>query len=227
MSGLKISLMNKELFWKVRAKLSKGLFSIKKTLYSSNSFIEKQRTNISIQRALVFQTVKKLILAVFLLFFACALDYLIFDKVGLNNPLSTLSQQILSDILIAALSISGIFLGLYFSNIATVFSSRYANAPASVRQLFENEVVTSNSINDIILFIVISIVALLISMFGLVLKPVAICFLFFLSIKNIVSFAYIGKRSFQFSDVFEIATPVYKNIRVLYKSATFELTPGD
>ena len=222
MSGLKILLMNKEVFWKVRAKLSKGLFFLRKALFSVSSFINKQRTNISIQRALVFQTVKKLILAAVLLLVVCVLDYLIFDIYGLFNPLSTLNQQILSDILIAALSISGIFLGLYFSNIATVYSSRYANAPASVRHLFENEVVTSNSINDIILFIIISIVALLISMFGLVLKPVTICLLFFLSIKNIVSFAIIGKRSFQFSDVFEITTPVYKTIRELYKSATFK-----
>ena len=222
MSGLKILLMSKEAFWKVRAELSKGLFFLRKALFSVNSFINKQRTNISIQRTMVLQTIKKLILAAVLLFVVCVLDYLIFDILGVINPLSTLNQQILSDVLIAALSISGIFLGLYFSNMTSVYSSRYANAPAKVRQLFENEVVTSNSINDIILFIVISIVALLISMFGLVLKPISICFLFFLSIKNIVSFALIGKRSFQFSDVFEITTPIYKNIRELYKSATYK-----
>lgn len=222
MSRLKILLMSKEAFWKVRAKLSRGLFYIRKAFYSASSFMNKQRTNISIQQTLVLQTIKKLILAAFLLFFSCVLDYLIFDIFGLINPLSSLNQQILSDVLIAALSISGIFLGLYFSNMTSVYSSRYANAPARVRQLFENEVVTSNSINDIILFIVISIVALLISMFGLVLKPITICFLFFLSIKNIVSFALIGKRSFQFSDVFEITTPIYKNISELYKSATYK-----
>jgi hypothetical protein len=222
MSRLKLLLMSKEAFWKVRAKLSRGLFYIRKAFYSASSFMNKQRTNISIQLTLVFQTIKKLILAAFLLFIACVLDHLIFDIFGLINPLSTLNQQILSDVLIAALSISGIFLGLYFSNMTSVYSSRYANAPARVRQLFENEVVTSNSINDIILFIVISIVALLISMFGLVLKPITICFLFFLSIKNIVSFALIGKRSFQFSDVFEITTPIFKNIRESYKSATYK-----
>lgn len=52
------------------------------------------------------------------------------DKLLLSiGVILVINSNILSDVLIGELGVAGVILGLYCSNISSIYSTRYANAP--------------------------------------------------------------------------------------------------
>ncbi|MBE7067559.1 MAG: hypothetical protein E7385_08425 [Ruminococcaceae bacterium] len=222
--GIKSRCMNRKGYWIVKHIKDKIFFVLKRKIYIIKKHLSDLKDKTPLKNRILIETIKQIIMAVIILSIFYGLDFLwrfrdqilpnghLILRFSLPNLDFSDFSTLLSSALIAMLGVTGVFLGLYFSNMATVYSSRYANAPSKVRILFENETITNKGIKDIIQFIVICCISLFLIQIDKTPAFFTTSFLFYLGIQNVVAFARIGKRSFRFSDVSDIATPVYMNI---------------
>ena len=61
----------------------------------------------------------------------------------------TINSSDLLNYIIGGLGIAGIFLGLYGSNIMSIYSAKYTDAPKRIRELFEKDRLTTKIVNTI------------------------------------------------------------------------------
>lgn len=77
------------------------------------------------------------------------------------DPLvATLSESILVDIVIGGIGVAGVILGLYCSNMTSVYSSKYTNAPVTISSAFQRDVVTNRCIKQITGYIIFCVIIL-------------------------------------------------------------------
>ncbi|NRT78223.1 hypothetical protein [Clostridium beijerinckii] len=131
-----------------------------------------------------------------------------------------LNFDLFSDWIIGAVGISGVFLGLYYSNISSIFTSKYSNAPKEMRELFTNELITNKNIDYVIKYMVIALMVLLVNSMGISPGYVTMFFMFILTARVIITFSLIGKRTYGFSDTYFIAEPMFRFILLNIKNVT-------
>lgn len=207
--------MNSIGYWRIKKLKNSLLLIIKRLLYRFYSFYNRKEREIPFTVKLLFELFKKVIISTFVVFFLFYIDsrFILWETLKVNYTL-------LSDALIAGVSISGIFLGLFFANMSTVYSSRYANAPESVRALFENDLITNTSIKSIIQYIILTLTILVSNFAGNTPGIITILIIMLYSIKIIISFALIGKRMYQFSDTYEITSSIYNDLHKLFDNVS-------
>ena len=125
----------------------------------------------------------------------------------------TINYELFSDLLIASVGISGVFLGLYCSNMMSIFTSRYINAPKILADLFERDFLVNKCIKSISQFLVLSIIVLILNFIGYQPGFLLIIYCAIKAIMIIISYGLSGRRSFQISDVCSITEVLYLNIR--------------
>lgn len=201
--------MNHLLFWKLRHIKEKVLFAIKNIIYRASNGKNNAKLSFSIKRSLFKEVIKHLLLSAFLFFITVCIDR--FALFSLNNSIQ-IDKNLLSDILIAMVGVAGVFLGLYCSYISTIFSSKYANCPKEMSNLFENDFVTDKSIKSIVNYIIYSIIIIL---FNLCSFEIGVVTLFVNTISGvymIVSYIHIGKRILKMTDTYYVSESLYRKI---------------
>ncbi len=214
--------MLNDICWRLRSKGINLVFFIKKHFYKSSVYATTEKTVLKRQKSVFLDVPKKIILNFVL--FACTLysDKLLEKalKIEIN-----IDQTLISDILIALVSVAGVFLGLYCSYIATVFSSKYVNAPQQISNLFRDDIINSKSIKAITNYMIFSIIVIISNLLYKNIGVITIAINFILAIYMIVSYVYIGKRILTMSNTYSVAESIYdsffREFKKLSKSRVF------
>lgn len=194
-------------YWRLRNIYINIVFKIKRFLYKKNSFIYDRKCESSLNINILIQIGKQI-----------TLNLLIIIAMFILEPLATplvcnsliVDNSMVTNLLIAMVSVAGVFLGLYCTNMMSIFSTKYANAPKQLSALFENDLLINDSIKSIANFLIFNILILIISSCGKHPGFLLLIICCLKSIKIIVSYSLIGKRTFQLADTYHIAELVYK-----------------
>lgn len=202
--------MNRKIFWKLRKIIFKIVFNIKRVIYRIIDFISGNSEYSSFGRMVVkasfFGIMKATIFVIILLW----MDELVF-KIG-NVP--KVDKNIFVSFVIGGISIAGVILGLYCANIASIYSSRYANAPRSIAIAFQYDRLTRRCISAIVDYIIFGFLVTFATMLEFRIGWVMITIFIFWSIVVIVSYSIAGNRAYQLSDVYGVAAD---SNRILYR----------
>ena len=111
-------------------------------------------------------------------------------------------------------------LGLYCSNVATIYSTRYVNAPRCIANAFQYDRLTRKCVSGIVDYIAFGIVILSASSIKAEISWIVVVLSAVWSVVVIVSYSIAGNRAYQLSDVYSIADDSY---RILYRIVTKRL----
>lgn len=200
--------MNTKLYWIMRRCVLNLVFKIKSGLFHLSERKDKidqiSPVHLNVIRTVAVQALK-----------GVTIVYLLakFDGVLLSQTnTAALDSDYFKDIVLGGLGIAGVILGLYCSNVASIFSATYTNAPKSLANTFRNDIVTNSCIKQIIGYIVICIVMLLECIAEVKLYWISILALLFLTLRMVITFSITGNRAYALSDTFQIANLHYTKI---------------
>lgn len=200
--------MNTKLYWILCSWWDNLIFRIKKVLYSVRHKYENEKRTKSFSLLMLKMILKKLVFASVV----CAVSIQI-DKLILNIIKGTaLDNQLFLDIIIGGIGVAGVILGLYCSNMASIFSSKYTNAPESISKLYQQDILTNKCIKQIVGYITLCIVLLVVCITKIDFYYATVCLLLFLTIRTIITFSVAGNRAYDFSNTYRIADLIYPEI---------------
>lgn len=133
------------------------------------------------------------------------IEYLVIN----NGVVLQFDLNILSEIIIAGVGVSGVILGLYCSNILGVYSTKYINASKLVAKSFQADKLTLKCLNTIIGFIIYGTLLLVEMMIGIKVGVLSVVVLILWSIVVIVAYGIAGNRSYQLADVFKVSDDAF------------------
>lgn len=188
-------------YWKIRKKLLNLIFRFKKIIYVTYNRRQSSQEYKSFKKILLEKflsgSFRGLILAVV---------FRQFDIYLSNACIKfTLNNDNFADVIIGELGVAGVILGLYCSNISSVYSTRYANAPEKIAIAFQYDRLTVKCLNSISGFIIYGTIILIELLMGLKVGWISGGALIIWSILVVISFGITGNRIYQLSDVFRIS----------------------
>lgn len=209
--------MNSKWYWLIRQKYRNLKFQIKKAAFRLNERKESSERLSSFSRivirTLLVQVAINLVLVAVLYVGDKLLSAMeILAKTQTDPLVATLSESILVDIVIGGIGVAGVILGLYCSNMTSVYSSKYTNAPATISLAFQRDVVTNRCIKQITGYIIFCVIILFGRLIGISFSYVSIIALLFLTIRMIITFSITGNRMYQLSNTFNISDNLYPEI---------------
>lgn len=158
--------MNSKWYWLIRQKYRNLKFQIKKAAFRLNERKESSErlssfSRIVIRTLLVQVAINLVLVAVLYVGDKLLLSAMeIFAKTQTDPLIAALSESILVDIVIGGIGVAGVILGLYCSNMTSVYSSKYTNAPATISSAFQRDVVTNRCIKQITGYIIFCVIIL-------------------------------------------------------------------
>ena len=159
-----------------------------------------------IAKKAILGLIKGIIIALFLLF----LDGILLEA----ECLAKIDGSIFTAVVIGCLSIAGVILGLYCANISSIYSSKYANAPAAVSNAFQCDRLTQRCISVIIDYIIFGFIVIVEILIDCSLSLGTVFTIILWSIVVIISYSVAGNRAYQLADVYSVADDSY---RLLYR----------
>ena len=114
--------MKTKRYWKIRKILLNWIFKLKKIRFTLESRRQSSKEYWSFDRLLLERFVSGVIKGIILATILGLLDKLLLS-IGV---ILVINSNILSDVLIGELGVAGVILGLYCSNISSIYSTRYA-----------------------------------------------------------------------------------------------------
>ena len=124
--------------------------------------------------------------------------------------------------LVATLGVAGFLIALFYANLSGVFTSKYANLDFNISKAVIEERENQKNLNGIKNYIAINITLILLYMFGIK-AQVIIAFMFSIyTIKTIVVFINLSKRTFSFSNLNFITRSEIIKIQEAYVSEKIE-----
>lgn len=208
--------MNRNVYWKIRKFMLNIVFVIKKVLFrvSERKDYEKDKLpfHLNILKTIIFQLVQGL----FFTLICIKLDHLFLAKTECEK----IDLTVFENIILGGMGVAGVILGLYCSNVASIYSAKYTNAPESLAQTFRNDIVTNSCIKEIIGYVIICIILL----FGCIIKiDFSICsivLLLFLTLRMVIAFSITGNRTYTLSNTFQLANFHYLRIETILRKVT-------
>ena len=94
----------------------------------------------------------------------------------------------------------------------SMYAEKYANAPQSISRLFENDIVSNKCIKAITNYLIFSVVVLFLQIIQIDIGIIMLIVLGVKALKIIVSFAFMSRRTYLFSDMYYVTNAVYKEI---------------
>ena len=202
--------MNSKTYWKLRKRMLSILFKFKTIIYRSISIISIPKDyapfSLVIAKKAILGLIKGIIIALFLLF----LDGILLEA----ECLAKIDGSIFTAVVIGCLSIAGVILGLYCANISSIYSSKYANAPAAVSNAFQYDRLTERCVSVIIDYIIFGFIVIVEILIDCSLSLGTVFTIILWSIVVIISYSVAGNRAYQLADVYSVADDSY---RLLYR----------
>lgn len=208
--------MNRYVYWKLRRIGNKFVLQIKNIIYRILDNIDGVREFQPFRQILIRYFAKEIfrggLIATIILWF----DHLLLEKQILQN----VDDSIACPSIIGGIGIAGVIIGLYCSNVATIYSTRFANAPRIISDAFQYDRLTRKCVSGIIDYIVFCFVILSATMVKLEISWGVVMTSVLWSIAVIVSYSITGNRAYQLSDVYSVADD---SNRILYRIITRRL----
>lgn len=200
--------MNTKLYWFARQHMLSFIFRIKKMLFRISEKTDYTGQTLSFRLSILKTLATQVVRGLIITWLIMKLDYILLGR----GNIEALDADMFKDIVLGGMGIAGVILGLYCSNVASIFSAKYTNAPKRLANTFKNDIVTNSCIKQIIGYIVICIILLFECIIGIKLCLVSIFTLLFLTIHMVVTFSITGNRTYTLSDTFQMANPHYVRI---------------
>ena len=202
--------MDSKSFWIIRKFVLTIRFKMKTALYEILNFVRGISEYGTFWKWLLLSFFRGIARAAILTATFLWLDGLILNK----GILPEVDKNIFVSAIIGSIGIAGVILGLYCSNIASIYASKYSNAPKEIAIAYQNDRLARNSISwivDYILFGFLMIPAVMIrEQTGWMMVVAFIA----LSAVVVVSYSIAGNRAYELSDVYEVASD---SGRILYR----------
>lgn len=207
--------MNKKVYWIIHKYLENCKFQFKKLVYQFHeryiTWLGLFSVQISVLKTMFLSITLNLLLVLFLKYACIQLQKII--------GVPSITADLFKDIIIGGMGIAGVILGLYCSNIASIFSAKYANAPKSMVKLFQKDVVTNSCIKQIVGYIVLCAILLLECAIDANIPLSTLIVFLLLTVRVVVTFSMTGNRSYMLSDTFFIADIKFSDIYSAVKNA--------
>lgn len=201
-----LSLIESRTFWRIRGAFQSFSLHIGKRLFRFKQFIQNSSTDLRILLALIRAAVPSVVLIVLLLGLILLgvrasfpsrwpkwVTYL-FEDVGSD------SQSAYDGFLIAVVTVTGVFLTLYFTSITTVAGTLYARTPERIRSLLLQERVGNVYIRLLVLLTGLSTSLLIAGAVWDFRPAVAVLSTGVLTLASVQAFVRLGQRAFGFLD---------------------------
>lgn len=202
--------MNRKIFWKLRKIILKIVFNIKRVLYSIINFVSGNSEHRSFGGIVIKSSLLEIIKVAIFIIIVLWMDELVF-KIG-DVPI--VDKNIFVPFVIGGISVAGVILGLYCSNIASIYSLRYANAPRNIAMAFQYDRLTRRCISGIVDYIIFGFLVIFVAMVVPQISWAVVTVFILWSIVVIVSYSIAGNRAYQLSDVYGVAAD---SNRILYR----------
>jgi hypothetical protein len=226
----KRDLTSMRIYWRTRTRYLNLLFSINRIRLNLRLALENTSTQASILSTLFRSSVRPILPATLAAFLILGASVAITSQtsgastfiISVFEPVDEKNQEIYKDLLIAIVTVVGIFLTLYFTNLSTVVGTLYAEMPARVRNLVIQERVGNISINFLIFLIIYSLLLLLAeTLFGM--RPkIAIVTATALGCVTVPIFVSLSARTFRFLDPTTFTDTVIPQLIKWSRNATIE-----
>lgn len=208
--------MNKKRYWIIRKLYLSALFKAKTRVFKAadtiETFWEYHSFRRMIMRNILSGVIKCAVLAIVMLFLDSFLCRTIQHFGVIGFPI--VERSILVDVIIGSIGVAGVILGLYCSNISSIYSTRYANAPEKIAIAFQFDRLTRKCMSSIISFIIFGFLVVVESLLGLNISWATVIVVVIWAIYVLVSYSLAGNRVYQLSDIYRLA---YDSYRALYR----------
>ena len=217
-----------KMYWKVRKIKNDLVFKIKAFLHTRRDKLEVKKENISFKQSVMKEVFKAFMKNIFIIAFILIIDRILVSKEiqcfagnatqKLQNWVMSIDENVMKDsgifagVLSAIIGVSGVFLGLYCANIMSMYAEKYANAPQKISRLFESDIVTNRCIQTITNYLIFSIMILFLLVMQIDIGITMIIVSGFKGLEIIVSFGFMSRRTYQFSDMYYVTNVVYKDM---------------
>lgn len=188
-------LLNNKWYWIIKKKLQDITFKVKLLIFKIMYYDKLNRRH-------------KMLTGYFLRVIAIAFISYVFyllDLSFLQLINNTIDNSVFQNFVVAELGIFGVFLGLHCANIASIYSSKYSDAPNILSNAFRNDKKTVKGINSIINSMIYSTCILIGMLMGVNIGWITVIVFVLLSLKVIISYGIIGKRTYYLSDIFRVS----------------------
>ena len=213
----KIEKMQKHNYWKKRKQNNNFIFHFKKIIYSLKEKISDKNTDVLSFWNVLKKTIPNILFATILVAVTYFLDHYIGNKQILEFTISK-EISVLIDISIAFIGFNGVFLAIYFSSTASIFTSKYANISEKVKNRF---FVESIKYSNLLIYNVLILSAFVISLgCGLVFTLLVPILVGIMTLITLFSFYKLGSIAFSLSDINLLSNIGYKKIYYYIKKAS-------
>ena len=202
--------MRKIGFWKLNHVKTIISFQLKRIFHSLLEFFWDLRYTSSVFGQVVIEAIKNL-------FFSGIVAFLLYkaDAFFITRFCLLIDDNAFFNFLLAGLSLTGIILGLYCSNIVSIYSTVYINAPKQVSDFFYRDIVTNKSIKHIIAYIILNLIILIEHILSIAHSIISLLFMSVFIVYVITYYSITRNRSLQLSNSFSVAHIPYA---IIYKS---------
>lgn len=212
--------MQGKAYWHIRKVILSIQFFLREKIYGINRKIYDEKQTLSFSRlvlkTLISQILKYTLLALLLLWGdAVLVPYLQITVFKMN--LLPLNSEISVSIVLGGMGIAGVILGLYCSNITSIYSVKYANAPVNLSLLFQRDIITNRCVRQIVGYIILCIIMLGELIFSITISYLSILAILVMTVRIIIIFSIAGSRSNQLSNTFQISKNIYREILPVFK----------
>lgn len=206
--------MNRKIYWKIRKRILSMLFKCKVFTYKRTSKIKTSKESISFELVITKKTMLGLIKGIIIAAVLLAVDGLILKM----EYFTELKGDAFIAVVIGCLSVAGVILGLYCSNISSIYSSKYANAPEAVSNAFQYDRLTQRCIGRIIDYIIFGFIAIIEVLIGCSVSWGTGFTTILGSIIVIISYSIAGNRAYQLTDVYGVAGDSFRLLKRIITS---------
>ncbi len=209
--------MNSKIYWVIRAFFQKIIFTINSLRYRFisriDSMIRKSHFSLYILKRVIWDTLSYSLLTLVLYYADSLLGKLLKQEIFPTDISSTIA------IIVGGMGICGVILGLYCSNIASVYTQIYTNAPKSISDAFHRDVITNKCIKRITGSIVFGCILLIECTVVRCPYYVSLITWLILLIWAVVTFGVTRNRTYVLSNSYSLSENIYPLIFSLIRKA--------
>lgn len=215
-------------FWKLRYYLNSSVFHINKVFFQLREKRKQAQESVYIIKELIKTTASLFLVSFFIVGLLEVIEYTLLNFISISGPLFIrsflgyllilhnriiISVASLEVLLSIVASISGIFLGLYFTAISVVASSVFARVPGSVRDLLLKEKFGNRYIKTLAIVTSVCIILLGYRVFGGYPGVFSSLFVIVLGCFGTFCFVVLGLRAFFFFDPTQLSNTIFYELK--------------
>ncbi len=202
--------MNRNIYWKLRKFIKGVIFHVKKTIYCLMDSSTGMREYRSFRQAIIKYSAIEILKGITIASIVLGIDHLLVEK----QILQKVDESVFCPSIIGGIGIAGVILGLFCSNVATIYSTRYINAPKIIATAFQYDILIRKCVSSIVDYIAFGFVILSATMVKLDISWGVVITSALWSVAVIASYSIAGNRAYQLSDIYSIADD---SNRILYR----------